>query len=94
MFETFLSACGKISKKFKQTILACLAPPKVSTKARFMNIHRLVKWAGQLLRHSPKGRARDGSMLSKLRAGIDQLPECKAFIRRLITFKYCNGFFA
>ncbi len=84
MFETFMSACGKISKKFKQTILACLAPPKVSTKARFMNLHRLVKWADKLLRHSPKGRARDGSMLSKLRAGIDQLPECKAFIRRFM----------
>ena len=84
MFETFMSACGKISKKFKQTILACLAPPKVSTKARFMNLHRLVKWADQLLRHSPKGRAREDSMLSKLRAGIGQLPECKAFIRRFM----------
>lgn len=74
MFKTFVSACGKVSKNFKQTILACLAPPKVSTKARFMKIHRLVKWANLLLKHSPKGRAPTGSLLSDLRASLDQLP--------------------
>ncbi|MBW1940742.1 MAG: hypothetical protein JRI32_08750 [Deltaproteobacteria bacterium] len=84
LFETFMSACGKTSKRFKQTILACLAPPKVSTKARFMNLHRLVKWAGQVLRHSPRGRAPENSTLSKLRAGIGQIPECKAFISRFL----------
>jgi len=84
MFETFMSACGKTSRKFKQTMLACLAPPKVSTKARFMNLHRLVKWAAQLLRHSPRGRAPENSTLSKLRAGIGQIPECKAFISRFL----------
>ena len=44
-YGPFLSCCGKSSKNLKQTILACLAPPKVSTKARFMNLHRLVQWA-------------------------------------------------
>src|SRR5712691_7131065 len=33
-FATFLSACGRVSGKLKHTILACLAPPKVRTKAR------------------------------------------------------------
>jgi hypothetical protein len=80
MFKTFISACGKISKSFKQTIRAILAPPKVSTKARFMKIHRLVRWASQLLKHSPKGRAPTGSLLAKLRASLNQLPECKIFI--------------
>jgi hypothetical protein len=84
MFETFLSACGNCSKKLKQTILACLVPPKVSTKARFMNLHRLVKWASQLLKHSPKGRASKGSILSKLRTAIGRIPECKAFINRFL----------
>ena len=41
-FERFLSACGRVSGKLKQTLLACLAPPTVRTKARFMNVHRLV----------------------------------------------------
>ena len=84
MFETFISACGKASKNLKQSILACLAPPKVSTKARFMNLHRLVNWADQLLRHSPKGRAQKDSILSKLRAATGQIPECKAFINRFL----------
>lgn len=84
MFETFMSSCGKASKKLKQTILACLAPPKVSIKARFMNLHRLVKWANQVLKHSPRGRAAKGSILSKLRASLDEIPGNKAFISRFL----------
>ena len=79
-FDVFIRACGKVSKMFKQTILACLAPPKVSTKARFMNLHRLVKWASLLLEHSSKGRAAKGSVLQKLRDCFDQLPQCRTFI--------------
>ena len=84
LLETFTSACGRISKKLKQTILACLAPPKVSTKARFMNLHRLVIWADRLLQHSPAGRAAKGSLLKKLRSSLDMLPTCKPFIRRFL----------
>src|SRR5256885_11628875 len=50
---SFISACGQVSKHLKQSALACLAPPKTSTQARFMNLHRLVKWADQLLQHAP-----------------------------------------
>lgn len=82
LLATFLSACGRVSGKLKQTLLACLAPPTVQTKARFMNLHRLVTWADRLLRLSPAGRAPQGSTLSKLRACLDQLPSCKAFITR------------
>jgi hypothetical protein len=82
MFETFMSACGRISGKLKQTILACLTPPKTLTKARFMNVHRLVAWAERLLKLSPPGGAAKGSTLSKLRACLDKLPECKDFIKR------------
>jgi hypothetical protein len=80
LFETFLSACGKVSSHLKQSALACLAPPKTSTTARFMNLHRLVTWADQLLNHSPPGRAARGSALSQLRAALEQLPACKAFL--------------
>ena len=82
MFQTFLSACGRVSANLKQTVLACLAPPRVHTKARFMNLHRLITWADQLLGLSPPGRASKGSMLSKLRECFDLLPSCKPFIRR------------
>ena len=60
-FETFLSACGRVSGTLKHTILACLAPPKVRTKARFMPVHRLVTWADRVLKLSPAGGAKTGS---------------------------------
>jgi hypothetical protein len=81
-FETFVSACGRVSGKLKHTILACLAPPKVRTKARFMNVHRLFTWADRVLKLSPAGGAKKGSTLAKLRACLGQLPACKALIKR------------
>ena len=79
---TFLTACGKVSSKFKQTILACLAPPKTQTKARFMNIHRLFTWADRLLNISTSGRALIGSTLFRLQYSLDKIPECKILIKR------------
>jgi len=84
-YQAFLEACGRVSRRLKQTVLACLAPPKVSTKARFMNLHRLVRWADQLLKQSPRGRAATGSLLQKLRDSLDQLPKGKRFIREFLA---------
>ena len=81
MFDIFLSACGKASKRLKQTILACLAPPKSSIKARFMNLHLPVKWADNILKHSRPGSCAKGSILEKLRKCLDNLPACKPFIK-------------
>jgi hypothetical protein len=81
-FATFVSACGRVSGKLKHTILACLVPPNVQTKARFMNVHRLFTWADRLLKLSPAGGAKRGSTVAKLRACLDQLPACKALIKR------------
>jgi hypothetical protein len=81
-FERFVSACGRVSGKLKQTLLACLAPPNVRTKARFMNVHRLFTWADRVLKLSPAGGAKTGSTLAKLRACLDELPTCKALIKR------------
>jgi hypothetical protein len=81
-FETFVSACGRVSGKLKHTMLACLVPPTVRTKARFMNVHRLFTWADRVLKLSPPGGAKTGSTLAKLRAGLEQLPACKALIKR------------
>ena len=81
-FETFVSACGRVSGNVKQTILACLAPPKVRTTARFMHVHRLFTWADRVLHLSPSGGAKTGSPLAKLRACLEQLPACKALITR------------
>jgi hypothetical protein len=81
-FATFVAACGRVSGKLKHTILACLAPPTVRTKARCMNVHRLFTWADRVLKLSPPGGAKSSSILAKLRACLDQLPACKALIRR------------
>jgi hypothetical protein len=81
-FATFLAACGRVSGKLKHTILACVAPPKVRTKARFMNVHRLFTWADRVLKLSPPGGAKSGSTLARLRACLDELPACKALIKR------------
>ncbi len=81
-FERFLSACGRVSGKLKQTLLACLAPPTVRTKARFMNVHRLFSWAEQLLQLSPAGGAKTGSILARLRTCLEELPVCKDLIKR------------
>ena len=89
MLPKFLSVCGAASKKLKQSILACLAPPRISIKARFMNLGRLVEWADKILKHSPKGRAATGSLLEKLRKCIEGLPECKRFIEQF--FRNANA---
>jgi hypothetical protein len=81
-FATFVSACGRVSGKLKHTMLACLAPPTVHTKARFMHVHRLVTWADRLLKLSPAGGAKAGSSLAKLRACLDAFPTCKALIKQ------------
>lgn len=82
--ESFLSACGDCAKRLKQSVLACLMPPKVRTKARFMNLHRLIRWAHRVLALSPVGRASSGSMLEKLRNSISTLPQHKLFIERFL----------
>ena len=81
-FSTFLSACGRVSSHLKHTVLACLTPPKVQTTSRFMNIHRLVRWADRVLGFLPAGRAKTDSVLAKLRACLDDLPACRTLIRQ------------
>jgi len=81
-FERFVSACGQVSGKLKHTLLACLVPPTVRTKARFMNMYRLVTWADRVLRLSPPGGAKRGSMVAKLRDALGDLPDCRTLIKR------------
>jgi hypothetical protein len=81
-FERFVSACGRVSGTLKHTVLACLAPPTVRTKARFMHGHRLFTWAERLLHLSPPGGAKTGSLFARLRSCMDALPACKDLITR------------
>jgi hypothetical protein len=81
-FATFLSACGRVSSRLKHTVLACLTPPKVQTTSRFMNVHRLVRWADRVLGLLPAGRAKTGSVVAQLRTCLDDLPACRTLIRQ------------
>jgi hypothetical protein len=47
-----------------------------------MHVHRLCTWADRLLKLSPPGGAKTGSTVAKLRACLEQLPACKALIKR------------
>jgi hypothetical protein len=47
-----------------------------------MNVHRLFTWADRVLKLSPAGGAKAGSVLARLRAHLDRLPQCKALIKR------------
>lgn len=49
-----------------------------------MNLHKLVTWAGRILKHSRPGRVREGSLAAKSRQSLDDLPKCKALIRRFL----------
>jgi len=82
-FARFLSAGGRVSATLKHTLLACLAPPSGRTTARFMHGHRLCPWATRGLELSLPGGAKRGSLLARLRASLEQLPVCKALIKRL-----------
>ena len=81
-FATFLSACGRVSSRLKHTVLACLTPPTVQTTSRFMNVHRLVRWADRVLGLLPAGRVKAGSGMAKLRTCLEELPACRTLIRQ------------
>jgi hypothetical protein len=80
--ERFLSACGSVSGKLKHTLLACVAPPTVRTKARLMPVHRFVTWAQRRLQRSPAGGAKAGSIFARLRACLAKRPACTDLIKR------------
>jgi hypothetical protein len=81
-FERFVSACGRVSGTLTHTLLACVAPPTVRTKARFLHVHRLGPWAERRLQLSPPGGAKAGSTFARLRACRGELPACKDRITR------------
>jgi len=45
-------------------------------------VHRLFSWADRLLKLSPAGGAKAGSIFARLRACMDELPACKDLLKR------------
>lgn len=81
-FATFVAACGRGSGQLKHTMLACVAPPQVHTKARCMNVHCLCTWAERLLTLSPPGGAQSDAPFARLRTCLAQWPACTALLTR------------
>ncbi len=48
-FKTFCAAMGRTRCQVQQTELAYLTPPSLKTKARFMNVQPIVRWARLIL---------------------------------------------
>ena len=82
-FATFLAACGRVSGQRTPTMLACVAPPQVRTKARFLPVHRVCTWADRRRTLSPAGGAKSGATWATLRACLDALPACQALGKRV-----------
>jgi hypothetical protein len=60
LLQAFLSTLGMISTRLKQTVLGFFAPPSRTTKARYMNISRLLKWAKRILAMKPVASSAGG----------------------------------
>jgi hypothetical protein len=82
-FKKFVTLLGAGANCLRQTVLAFLAPPKLSTKGRFQSIGRLAKWAKKVIPIlTRRGRARKGSTLDKLRKSFPNLLRLRGFVER------------
>ena len=58
---TGVAAGGRGSGQLKQTLLTCVAPPKVHTTARLMHVPRCCPWAERVRTLAPPGGAQRGA---------------------------------
>jgi len=82
-YKSFTSLISKGAKCLRQTDLAFLTPPKLRTKGRFQSISKLGKWGDKILNVlAVKGRAKEGSLLARVRVALPGFTRLKPFIRR------------
>ena len=62
-WNAFTRKAARAAKQLQQTELSALAPPNQRTKARYMNIDRLVKWAHETLLFMDRNRHYDPQRL-------------------------------
>jgi hypothetical protein len=48
-WSLFIQLAAQTSKRVQQTLLSALAPPNQRSKARYMNVDKLVKWGQEML---------------------------------------------
>jgi len=89
-YKRLTIATTKGAKRLRQTEFAFLVPPKLRTKGRFQSISKLGKWADKMIDVlGVKGRAKKGSLLSKLRLALPNFSRLKPFIKRFALTTAC-----
>lgn len=82
-YKSFTSLTSQGAKCLRQTEWAFLVPPKLRSKGRFQSISQLGKWGDKMLEVlAVKGRAKEGSLLDKLRHALPGFMSLKPFIKR------------
>ena len=81
-FKKFLSEITPCARAMRQTVIACLTPPKIRTKGRFMSISKLAQWAEKImpLRGGP-GRVEEGTVAHYVRRYLSGIGRHQAFIK-------------
>lgn len=80
-FKRFVELVNKGSARLRQTTLAFLLPPKMRSKGRFHSISKLANWGEMILGEMQQmGRAKEGSVLKKLRQAFPGFTKSKPFL--------------
>ncbi len=81
-YQKFTTLISQGATNLRQTTLSFLAPPKLRTKGRFLNIGRLGLWGAKMLEVlSGEKEAHNENTRNKLRAALPGFDEIRPFIR-------------
>lgn len=86
-YKKYMAMLSNGATKLRQTDLAFLIPPKLRTKGRFQAISKLNNWAKKLIDKnifSKRGKAKKGSLLSRLRISFTNFKSLEPFVKNLI----------
>lgn len=85
LFQHFIDVTNKIAKRFRQTDLDFLMPPKLRSKGRFQSISKLAHWAEKILTvMSNQECIKNGSVWTRLRKALPELVLLKPFLAHFI----------
>jgi hypothetical protein len=102
-WKAYASRLGQTKFAVQQTALASLTPPSQRSKARFMNLHELVRWGIETLAlvNDPSRLAKQGIPTEQMKAKLGWLEEFRealnewsgymAVIGRTLDFVRCHG---
>lgn len=99
-FEEFQKELGKTRAAIQQTELSHFTPPKLKTKARFMNLEKTMRWAAMVLWHlsRPQSAARSGITAQRMNQKLGWLRAFRDDVARwnrcldvvAVTLKFIN----